>query len=536
MTELTKENFILYAGKAIETIAIMTDPRSRAEHFANIMEKAREFSLEEQARELAKEITDSFNEPELWELPQSFEKEITLQPFPLSCLPTILNSYVKAVCEYVQIVPEMAVLPLLSVLSLCVQGKVTIKHPGNGHVENLNLYTMTIAAPGERKSGCFREFMNPVETYQNDYNLFHENEIKQYEAEREYLERQKSAAMSGKNASMEKVRAIVNEILALEEKHELRLNVSDVTPEALAWEMYLQGGKIGVVDDEGAVFDVLSGLYSGGSTNINIFLKAYDGSSYTIIRRTKDDIVLNSPLLTIGLMVQPAHFDEAMGNRQFSGRGFIHRFLFAFPESRAGSRSFISENIPEKLRDEYNLLVRKLLMLKNKKGKPALLMCDEEAYHIFREYFEYIEQRMKQGGQFEQLKEWANKQFARCLKIAGILHLCEHEPTQQIDGKTALNAVNIAMWSENHALKALSGELTDSEEVRNARYIANKLKQYGKQQLTKHDLLLRCRPLKAEECEEPLEILEDMHIIKRFFIKNGKGKPKEKIEVNPLLF
>ncbi len=42
-------------------------------------------------------------------------------------------------------------------------------------------------------------------------------------------------------------------------------------------EIYRQGGKIGIIDDEGSVFDVLNGIYSSGQANINIFLKAYDG-------------------------------------------------------------------------------------------------------------------------------------------------------------------------------------------------------------------------------------------------------------------
>lgn len=52
------------------------------------------------------------------------------------------------------------------------------------------------------------------------------------------------------------------------------------------------------------------------------------------------------------------------------------------------------------------------------------------------------------------MREWANKQLGRSLKIAGIFHLCAHEPQEPLSGQTALNAVSVAMWAENQALKA----------------------------------------------------------------------------------
>ena len=166
LAELTQDNITLYAGRAIEQILLISDIHERAERFTDVMNKAREFGVADEIKKMSKAIAEDYNEPELWELPEPFEKSVPLQPFPLSSLPPVLGEYLKAVAEYVQVFPEMAVLPLLSVLSLCVQGKAVVKYPGNNHTEPLNLYTMTIASPGERKSGCFTEFMKPVEAYQ----------------------------------------------------------------------------------------------------------------------------------------------------------------------------------------------------------------------------------------------------------------------------------------------------------------------------------------------------------------------------------
>lgn len=533
--DITAENFPFRIESLVLDALIRQDLKERARMFIDIMDTARACGVAEQVEETAQLIAIQNNEPELWELPQSFEKEIALQPFPISSLPKVLGDYLKAVSEYVQVKPEMAVLPLLSVLALCVQGKVVVKNPGNSHTENLNLYTMTIASPGERKTGSFKEFMKPVKAYQDNYNEVHKYEVQEYQTKKNFLESQKNATMKGKNANLERAKELTKELVDLKPVHELRLNVSDATPEALAWEMYLQGGKIGVLGDEGAIFDVLSGMYSGGAANLNIFLEAYDGSDYSIIRRTKENIDLKSPLLTIGLMVQPDLFIQTMDNRTFSGRGFIYRFLFSFPDSRVGYQTLRSEEIPQNLQAGYIELINRLLRMP-KHESPVILLSDEEAYHIFEDYHNHLQESMRKGGIFENLREWASKQFARCLKIAGILHLCEHEATDQISGQTALNAVSIAIWTENHALKALSAEMLNTEEKRNAAYILSRIKASDKLELSKREIKRLCKAIKEDQkFDGSLELLEDMKCIKQIQNIPNNGRPSIKYKINPLI-
>lgn len=194
----------------------------REKYFTDIMDTARSYELETEAEQIAKAICLKEGSPDLWELPKSFEIPVKLTDFPVDCLPEVLRDYLEAVSKHVQVYPEMAILPLLSVLSLCVQGKAVVNYPGNNHTEPLNLYTLTIAAPGERKSGSLKQLIKPVEAYQKRYNQIHETEIKEYQTEKLFLERQKQNAMNGKNASLDKAKEITRQICELEEKHELR--------------------------------------------------------------------------------------------------------------------------------------------------------------------------------------------------------------------------------------------------------------------------------------------------------------------------
>lgn len=534
--KLTAEQLLYRAQGIVETVLIKNDMRERAEIFTGMMSTARELGVEDQVYNIAQNTAKEFGEPELWELPQSFEKEVALQPFPVSCLPKVLGNYLNAVCDFVQVDSTMIALPMLSVLSLCLQSKAIVSYPANAHTESINLYTLTVAPPGERKSGVYKALIRPVEEYQRRYNEVHRIAIEEYKSKRQFLERQKQAAMSGKNASLERVRELTKELCELQEFHELRLTCSDTTPEALSAEMLKQGGCMAVMDDEGSVFDVISGMYSGGQGNINLFLKAYDGSPHTIFRRTSENITLESPYLTIGIMTQPQQFSQTMCNPQFSGRGLMQRFLFAFPNGCAGNQSYTSTNIPLNVQQAYDELITRLLRLP-KSDKPIKLTHDKESYSVFHNYHDMLQSKMQSGGIFENMKEYASKQFGKVMKIAGLLHLCEYSADKPINAQTAMNAVNIGIWTENQALLAFNGGADEDEVTKNARYILSKLKSSRKSIIAKRDLLRLCRALNADEAEEPLSILEDMNIIKRDTIKSDKqGRPKEMMKVNPFIY
>lgn len=469
-----------------------------------------------------------------WEKPVSFEKEIHYQSFPIGSLPKTLSDYLSAVCDFVQVSSDMVALPMLSVLSLCLQGKAVVAYPANAHTESINIYTLTIAPPGERKSGVFKALIRPVEEYVRRYNELHYKAVEEYKSKRAFLERQKQAAMSGKNASLERVKQLTDELCDLEPVHEMRLTCSDTTPEALAAEMLKQGGCMAVMDDEGSVFDVISGLYTNGQGNINLFLKAYDGSPHTIFRRTSDNITLDSPYLTFGIMTQPQQFKQAMSNPQFMGRGLMQRFMFAFPEGKAGSQSFISKDIPQKVQQAYDELITSLLRMPVNET-PVKLIHSKESYNILHDYYDLLQAKMRSGGMFENLKEYGSKHFGKALKIAGLLHLCEHSADEPVGGDTATNAVNIALWAENMAIKAFDCGAGGDEVSRNAKYMITRIRTAGSDAMTKRELRHLCRAIHDEAVfDEVTQLLEDMHYMRSERIETA-GRPSVRFHISPYI-
>lgn len=101
-----------------------------------------------------------------------------LPAFPVDALPDVIRNYVSAVAEHSQTAPDMAAVISLGVLATCLQGKYKIEGTP-GYCEPLSLYTVVIAAPGERKSSVMRDMTTFLYEYEQEYNKAHSMEIRE---------------------------------------------------------------------------------------------------------------------------------------------------------------------------------------------------------------------------------------------------------------------------------------------------------------------------------------------------------------------
>ena len=492
---------------------------------------------------------------EQWADIKPFEKAIDLQPFPLETLPKVLQDYVKAAAAYNSVYPEICILPMFAALSVCLQGKANVIYPGNGHPETLSLYCITIAAPGERKTSTNKLFMKPIKDYEQRYNTIHGSEIKEYNIKHKILENrlnkaiQKAGTTKDNNANEREalqLRADLTE-LEKEQKHPLNFTLQDVTPEALIDTLNENQERAAIVGDEATLFKILGGAYSGGKgssgVNFDILLTSYDGEQYKVSRKGSGNIYLKAPIITIGTMIQEQQFMQILENKDFVGKGFLQRFIFSKPRSNVGNIPFYSPKIPSKTAEAYKELIYSLLE-KKQLPQPAELTFDKEAVYFIEYYHTEVQKKIRPGGVFSDplLQEYASKQVAKVMKIAALLHLCEHSEGEPISGRTAMNAVKIGAWLENQAIAALNGEMqTDNE--RNARRIMKNLIKHIKDQkakgeqdkaITKSKLLRLCRTINAEGADEALSYLEDMNAIRLTEIKTN-GHPKTVILLNPAI-
>ncbi len=405
--------------------------------------------------------------------------------FPIECFPVVLKSFVESAAESMQTDIDMVAIPVLGAIAIAAQGKYEVEDCG-GHREPINLYTAVFAKPGERKSGVLKLITE----------------------------------------------AIIKYDASLKEKHFV---FDDCTSEALTERMALNGGVGAVVSPEGGVFDILAGRYTQ-QPNLDIWLKGHPGDFLRVDRKKETPLVIQHPLLSTILMVQPSILEEIMRNRTMQKRGLIARFLFAFPRTMVGHRDYFHPALSEEAKCRYEDLI--LNLLNRSVSKPVcILKFSEECNDTLAEYFDKTEKYALEAG--ETFREWCAKYFGTVRRIAGLLQISEDPDSEEISLDTLQKAIKIGEYFRNHAEYAFS-LIGEDDLIASAKFVAKKLKKIPEALggMKRNQVYRKCRSSmfqKAEDIIPVLDLLEEYGWIKVVVeYSEGPGKkPDSKVFLNP---
>ena len=329
---------------------------------------------------------------------------------------------------------DMPAVSVLAMSSICAQRKFKV-HPIARHYEPVNLYTAVVARPSERKSPTLDLAAAPIYEYQRRENGSRRSRVEEYRDKRDMLLRRienlkKIATNSRKakgntTATEEEIRLLRLELEDLEKDaiDYISLTSDDTTMEALASKMAANGEKGALISSEGGIFNILSGLYTGGKLNMDLILKAWSGDHVEVDRKGRPPEVLQHPSLTIHLMVQPKVLEAVMNNVEFAGRGLNARFLYSLPISLVGTRVFDTPDIPQEVIDDYVNLLNRILAIPDT-GEPRIIECTDDARDELRKIHDEIEPRLITD--LEPMGDWAGKYEGAVIRIAGLLHVCDY--------------------------------------------------------------------------------------------------------------
>lgn len=264
--------------------------------------------------------------------------------FPVDALPKGMAAAVREVADAVQVDPAIPATAFLGAAAGAVGAhtRVVITETWSRWA---NLYLAVVADSGDGKSPGFAPALAPLESIG--------------ERLREEADEAKRRAhvmlpmLRQQLASMQKGNGLLADMLVLQEQVEeaegdiardARAVVDDVTPERLAQLLADNGGVLTAWNDEGALLGHMLGLYAQ-TPNLDVFLKAWDGSTLTIDRKGGNGtpgaaLVVKAPRLTVVSAVQPAvvaRLGEPR-HRDLLDRGVVGRLLIAWPASTAGKR------------------------------------------------------------------------------------------------------------------------------------------------------------------------------------------------------
>ena len=464
-----------------------------------------------------------------------------LPSFPVDALPSVIRRYVNAVAEHSQTSPDMAAVISLGVLAICLQGKYQVEGTP-GYNEPLSLYTVVIAAPGERKSSVMRDMTKYLYEYEQEYNLSRSSDIRENRLQRESLERQivslkKKLERSESHETELELRQVEEQLEDTPELKPVRFFADDCSSEALTSLMAANGGVFSVISTEGGIFDIMAGRYSN-KANIDIWLKGHCGDAIYVDRMTRDAECILHPALSAILSIQPSVLDEIMTNATMTGRGLIARFLYASPPSRIGGRTFRTPPVPPDVSAAYRSLIFHLMALPYT-DEPQTLYLSEKAFDRMADYF--LEHERFLAGEGQAISDWASKYIGAVLRIAGLLHGAEMvDGEREISVATMNRAIQIGKYFLAHSGYAYSMMGTDLS-IQKAKFVLAKLKKKNITIIKRSELFQMCRGKffkKTEEIFPTLELLEAHGYLRMEEPeRQSVGRPADiKIFVNPAVF
>lgn len=470
------------------------------------------------------------NAPTEWEEPIGFDN-IQLPEFDTSIFPDWARDYIDAVSESIQVSPGAPAMSCLSVLSSIMSGKFVIQ-PSPDWREELALYTVVSMSSSERKSPVNKTMVQPLYHHEKEKSEKLQPEITEQatwlKAQEKRLNELYNKYGKKKDPEVyEEIQSIEQEIESTEIITKPRLVTSDATPEALAALMSKNNEKMAILTSEGKeLFDMMAGKYSQKDmSNIDFYLKCYDGEQTSIDRKGGEPLLLESPTMTIGLFVQPTVI-QGIGT-EFQDRGLMPRFLFSFPSSWAGSRNLRPKPIPDIVKFNFENIAEKLLEYES---DHEILTLEEEAEQLFIHYRAYTEDMYKEEYS-ERFKSWLGKLDGKLARIAAILHIAkyagENDIPKQIDIDTLQDATSLRNYFIEHAKKAY-GDMGISGNNEDAKYLLDKLIKKNEEEISQRDLLRMARRFKTiTELKTALIVLEE-----RGFVKVNNWDDKQ-IFVNP---
>lgn len=462
---------------------------------------------------------------------------------PADALPGWLGDMCAAVAASTQTPPALSVMVSLAVLAAVLQRRYEVAPFGDDYTEPLAIWTLTAMPSGARKSAVFNAMTSPLlhwEKLEYDRGRAERGRVASARrvAEKRIERLTQDAAKAADADERERIRVEIQQ-----EKESMpaelrapRLFTEDVTAERLQAMLSEHGERMALLSDEAGIFQVMAGLYNGGSANLDAFLKGHAGTAMRVDRAGREAHV-DKPALTFGLALQPGVLAEVASSRRFRDSGLLARFLYAMPESNVGKRDVRSRMaIPDAVRKEYEAsLFRLLERIPAVPSKPRVLPMSNRALDIWADFAQSIEDQQGEGGRYEAISDWTSKLPGAVARIAALLELADSGTGVEDVGDAAVSrAVSLGWLLVPHAQAAfglLGADGIDSD----AAFVLKWIRSGGQMEFSRPECqkALEGRFRSVDRLTKALKRLEDQHIVRSYARRNKGARPTPMYQVNP---
>jgi hypothetical protein len=492
-------------------------------------------------------------EPQEWLPPTPFFQP-DVPTFPLETLPLWLREYVEAEATFTQTPVDMAAMLSLAGIAAACQKKFVVEARDGWH-EPVNLFTVCIMPPANRKTAVLASIIKPIEDWERDETAQVQAAILRAKMQKELAEDRQAKARTqatkaqGTDAEAAIMEAVAQalEVASIRIPSNPRLVADDATPEKLSSLLAEHDGRMAVFSAEGDVFDLMAGRYGNGA-NFGVFQKGHSGETLRVDRIHRAPEYIPGPALTLGLAVQPDIIRGLIAQPSFRGRGLLGRFLYVWPESLLGRREITPAPVPGRVYLEYCTQMTNLLRFKSDlddqgQNRAHTLRLSRDACAALVEFMAWIEPQLGEMGTLHCIEDWAGKLAGAVVRIAGLLHLADHARdslpwTLPVTARAVERAITIGRYLIPHALMAFS-EMGADEDAERAKFILRWIEKTGSTSFSKRDVHQGTRGTfkRIEAIEAPLNLLVEHGYIRKQTRDQQEIKPGRKAspiyDVNP---
>jgi len=448
--------------------------------------------------------------------------EPRLPEFPVERLPPILRAWAEAQAIASQTGPEIAALFALAAGSAAAS-RCSIEGR-RGWIEPLNLAAAIVSEAGSRAADVLRAATQPL----RDWEAAQREEARRGPSEDETFAEMDSALRGDPRPDR---RAILPD-----DFRPWRFQ-DEVTPSSMSAAL-IEHGAVAGFSSQGGIFRQLAGRMSQSlRTQIQLFHAAQGGDSLMLEPRHGRFVRRERPGLALAAIVEPTHVQGLAGKADFAGGPVISRFLYARPEHRWGRRVIAPPPVSPIARGDYQAALYQLVNL----HEDVTLRLAPAAERLLGAWETELEPQLASDGPLGECRAWGSYLAGATLRIAGVLHLFEHAPGDEVAADSMETAIAIGRYLIPQAIITFAemGATPPRAEV-DARYLLRWLRRHGPRTFSLRDAYqeTRRRFLRPGDLEESVDQLIGRGYLRLVAppISSGGRPSSPRYEVNPAMF
>lgn len=369
--------------------------------------------------------------------PRPLVIETEMPELDTTLLPAELMGVVDEVHEITQAPPELIVVSLLPTVAACGQHIADVQRDAH-LVGPLSLFGMGLAESGERKTTIDRLLNRAIREWQEEELQLKKDARKECEQRLQVWSAKKQAITTQLKSAVranKKTEEIEQRLLELEGSKprpvmERRLLRVDDTMEALNADLELYPFAFIQSSEAGSVV----GGYGMGDDSLvrylALFNQGWDGFNIPQRRKTVTSVEARQVRMSASLQLQPsvmAKFQQRSGGMA-RGIGTFARTLMTAVQSTMGDREYRVPRDSTPHLDKFAMRCKTLLDMPANVGPGGVIANhrirpDAAAHKAWVDYYNAIEDELKAGREYADLKDSASKSAENAARIAASWHL-----------------------------------------------------------------------------------------------------------------